>query len=85
MSITSEGTANIKYKLGKMTFASVKCGKYKKTTQNENYKFFFWAYRNDKQRKVILMYVCKLLPSKQSIIDSQFFETLWFQMKQHKF
>jgi len=23
-----------------MTVASVKCGKYKKTTQNENYKFF---------------------------------------------
>jgi len=40
MSVTSEGTANIKDKLGKMTVASVKCGKYKKTTQNENYKFF---------------------------------------------
>jgi len=40
MSITSEGAANIKDKLGKMIVASVKCGKYKKTTQNENYKFF---------------------------------------------
>jgi hypothetical protein len=40
VSITSEGTANIKDKLGKMTVAGVKCGIYKKTTQNENYKFF---------------------------------------------
>jgi len=40
VSITSEGTANIKDKLGKMTVAGVKCGKYKKTTQSEKYKFF---------------------------------------------
>lgn len=40
MSITSEGTTNIKDKLGKMTVASVKYDKYKKTTQNENYKCF---------------------------------------------
>jgi len=31
------------------------------------------------------MYLCKFLPSKQSIIYSQFVETIWFQMKQHKF